>query len=98
MKQGHALSPLLLIVSLEKAIMKVQETRLGLNLNGTLQVLAYADDANLIDDDIKTIERNALVLLNACKDIGLSVNSGKSKYVGIGRQRGIIANEHIWID
>ena len=33
-----------------------------------------ADDVNLIGDDIRTIERNADVLLNACKDIGLAVN------------------------
>ena len=39
-------------------------------MNGTHQVLAYADDVNLIGDDIKTIERNADELLNACKDIG----------------------------
>ena len=44
---------------------------------GTHQVLAYADDANLIGDDIRTIERNADVLLNACKDVGLAVNTGK---------------------
>ena len=31
-----------------------------------------ADDVNLIGDDIRTIERNADVLLNACKDIGLA--------------------------
>ena len=28
-------------------------------MNGTHQVLAYADDVNLIGDDIRTIERNA---------------------------------------
>ena len=28
-------------------------------MNGTHQVLAYADDENLIGDDIRTIERNA---------------------------------------
>ena len=33
-----------------------------------------ANDVNLIGDDIRTIERNADVLLNACKDIGLAVN------------------------
>ena len=33
------------------------------------QVLAYVDDINLIGD-IKTVERNENVLLNACKDIG----------------------------
>ena len=35
------------------------------------------------------------MLLNACKDIGLAVNTGKSKYMKIGRPRGMIANEHI---
>ena len=54
-------------------------TNLGLDMNGTYQVLACADDVNLISDDIRTIERNADVLLNACKDIGLVVNIGKPK-------------------
>ena len=67
LKQGDALSPLLFNFSLEYAIRKVQETNLGLDMNGTHQVLAYADDVNLIGDDIKTIERNAQVLLNASK-------------------------------
>ena len=66
-------------------------------MNGTHQVLAYVDDVNLIGDDIRTIERNAVVLLNACKDIGLAVNIEKTKYMEIGRHRGIIANAHIKI-
>ena len=41
-------------------------------MNGTHQVLVYADDLNLIRDDIRTIERNADVLMNACKDISLA--------------------------
>ena len=65
-------------------------------MNDTHQVLAYADDVNLIGDDIRTIERNADVLLKACKDIGLAVNTGKSKYMEIGH-RGMIANVHIKI-
>ena len=36
---------------------------------------------------------NADVLLNACKDIGLAVNIGKTKNLKIGRHRGIIAND-----
>ena len=35
------------------------------------------------------------MLLNTCKDIGLELNTGKSKYMEIGRHRGKIANEHI---
>ena len=62
-------------------------------MNGTHQVLAYADDVNLIGDDIRTIERNADVLLNACKDIGSGVNTGKTKYLEIGRH-----HAHIKID
>ena len=59
--------------ALEYAIRKVQETNLGLDMNGTHQVLAYADDVNLIGDGISTIKRNADGLLNACKDIGLGI-------------------------
>ena len=33
-------------------------------MNGTHQVFAYVDYINLIGDDIRTIERNADVLLN----------------------------------
>ena len=44
-------------------------------MNGT----HYADDVNLIGDDIRTIERNEDVLLNACKDVGLAVNTGITK-------------------
>ena len=41
------------------SINMVQETNLGLDMNGTHQVLAYVDGINLIGDDIRTIERNA---------------------------------------
>ena len=37
------------------------------------------------------------MLLNACKDIGLAVNTGKTKYMEIGRHQGIIVNAHIKI-
>ena len=50
-----------------------------------------------IGDDVRTIETNADVLLNACKDIGLVVNIGKTKYMEIWRHRGMIASAHIKI-
>ena len=41
------------------------------------------EDKSFIGDDIRTIERNADVLLNACKDIGLAVNTRKTKFMQI---------------
>ena len=50
-------------------------------MNGTYQVLAYANDVNLIGDDNKSMKRNAALLLNTCKNIGLAVNTGYTKYM-----------------
>ena len=47
LKPGDALSPLLFNFALEYAIRNVQETNLGLDMNGTHQVLAYADGVSL---------------------------------------------------
>ena len=58
-------------------------------MKGTHQILANADDVNLLGDDIRTMERNTDVLINDCKDIGLAVNTGKTKYMEIGRHQSI---------
>jgi hypothetical protein len=55
LKQGVALGPLLFNVLLEYAITKVQENTMGLKLKGTSPPLAYADDMNLLGDNIDTI-------------------------------------------
>jgi hypothetical protein len=62
LKQGDALSPLLFNSALEYAIRKVQEYQVGLKLNGTHQLLAYADDMNLLEDNIDTINENTETL------------------------------------
>ena len=67
-------------------------------MNGTHQVLTYADDISLRVDDIRTIERNADVLLNACKGICLVINTGKTKYMEAGCHPGMLVNEHITVD
>jgi hypothetical protein len=81
LKQGEALSPLLLNFALEYVIRKVQENKVGLKLNGTHQLLAYADDVNLLGDNIGIIMKNTETLTDACKEVGLEVNAGKTKYM-----------------
>ena len=78
LKQGDALSLLTFNFALKCAIRKVQEKvfsiYLELDINGTHQVLVYEEDFNLIGNDMRTIETNTDVLLNACRDIGVIVN------------------------
>jgi hypothetical protein len=58
LKQGDALSPLVFNFALEYAIRKVQENEVWLKLNGTHQLLAYADAVNLLGDNIYTMNKN----------------------------------------
>jgi hypothetical protein len=66
----------------------------GLKLNGIQQLLAYADDVNLLGDNTDTIKENTGTLIDASKEAGLEINVEKTKYMlsyhqNVGQYRGM---------
>jgi hypothetical protein len=57
-KQGDALLPLFFTFDLQYVFRKVQENQVGLKLNETHRLLVYADDVNLLEENILTIKKN----------------------------------------
>jgi hypothetical protein len=47
----------------------------------THQLQVYADDVNLLGDNIETIKRNMETLVDSSKGVVLEVNAEKTKYI-----------------
>jgi hypothetical protein len=71
LKQGDALSPLLLKFSLECTIRRVQANQEGLKLNDTHPLQFYADDFNVLGGKIHTMKENKEALVIVSKEMVL---------------------------
>jgi len=98
LKQVDALSPLLFNFALEYTIKRVQVNQDGLKLNGTHQLLVYADDVNILGGSVHTIQKNAEALVVASKEIGLEVNADKTKCMIMSRDMNAGRSHSIKID
>jgi hypothetical protein len=87
LKQGDALSSLLLNFALEYAIRKVRVNQDGLILNGTYQLLIYADYVYILGGSIHAIKKNTETLVVGSNEIGLEVNADKTKYMVMSRDQ-----------
>jgi len=98
LKQGDALSPLLLNFALAYAIRRVQVNQEGLKLNGKNQLLVYAVDFNVEVGSIHTLKENTEALVVASKETGLAVNAEKTKYMVMSRHQNAGRNHNVKTD
>jgi len=96
LKQGDALSPLLLNFALEYAIRRVQVKQDGLKLSGKHQLVVYAD-VNMLGGGVY-VTKNTQALVVACKETDLEVNAGNTKYTVMSRDQNAGRSHNIKID
>jgi hypothetical protein len=60
---------------------------MGLKLNGTHQQPIYANDVNLLEDNLHVIKKDTETVIDASKEVGLEVNAQKTKYRLLSRHR-----------
>jgi chloramphenicol O-acetyltransferase len=80
LKEGDALSPLHFDFALVYVIRRVQVNQEGLKLNGTHQLLVYADDVNILDGSVHTIRKSTETLIVASKENGREVTADRTNY------------------
>jgi hypothetical protein len=66
---------------LEYTISVVHVNQNGLKLNGTHQLLVYADEVNILGGSIQTIKESTEALVVTNKENELEGNADKSKYI-----------------
>ena len=67
-----------------------------MKLNGTHQLLVYADDVNILGESVHTVKKNAETLLVANKETGLEVNADETKYMVMSRDQNAGRNKDIY--
>jgi len=68
-----------------------------LKLNGTQQLLVYADEVSILGGSVHTVKKNRSLLL-ASEETGLAVNADKTKYMVMSGDQNAGLNHNRRID
>jgi hypothetical protein len=68
---------LLFSFALGYAIRNVQENLVEVKLNGIYHLLTYANNVDLLGDNVHTIKKNTETLIHGSKEVGLEINMEK---------------------
>jgi len=69
-----------------------------LKLNGTHQLLVYADGVNMLGGSVHTVKENAEALVAASEETGLEVIADKTKYMVMSRDQNAGRSHNIKTD
>jgi len=86
-RQGDPLSPLLFIAYLDRVIDQVRQNICGVNIGGiSINNLRFADDIDLIDEEISSLGSQIELTKNAAEQAGLLLNTNKTKIMVFGER------------
>jgi hypothetical protein len=66
-----------------------------MELNEAYQLLVYADDVNILSKYINRIKKSKEALLQAGREVGLDVNTEKTKYMVMSHHQNIGQNHNL---
>ena len=75
------MSPVLFNLAVEYVIRKLMYAGRSLDLGCKISVVGFADDLVLLCEDAETIKLNTTMLMKAGKEVGLKINTDKTKYM-----------------
>lgn len=83
-RQGDGISAMLFNFALEKVVREAQLVRTGTIVNKSKQILAYADDIDIMGRREADVDEAFSLLKTQAETVGLRVNISKTKYMTMG--------------
>lgn len=74
-------------LALEAAVRRAGIERERTLINGSYQILAYADDINLMERSIKSVKEVFYKLEQEAQNLGLKVNEEKTKFMVVSTKK-----------